>query len=242
MLKTVSSVANAINAGYVIGQSAIPFVLTSGSMGNNGALTLTTAIATAYANAYVYMPAGAISAGSAVGWYYAVFSSTTAATVYDNTYTSGNPTIPSSPTAFSTTGPGAFTFSTGSSYTGISFTIPGGTLDTNGSIEVQYTATANGSANAKYARVLINNSTALSGATAFTSQGAGRFNCVFANRGVVNAQSTNCVQLANGQLSQVNSVASINTASNITVDSNLYLNTSTSDTLTIETFRVVVYP
>lgn len=242
MLKSVSSVVNALDAGYVIGQTAIPFVLTSGSMGNNGALTLTTAVATAYPNAYVYMPAGAISAGSVAGWYYAVFSTTSAATVYNNTYTGGNPTIPSSPTAFSTTGPGAFTFSTASSYTGISFTVPGGTLDTNGSIEVQYTATANTSANAKYARALINNSTNLSGATAFTSQGSGRFNCVFANRGVLNRQSTNCVQFANGQLSQVNSVSAIDTTANVTVDSNLFLNTSTSDTLTIETFRVVVYP
>jgi hypothetical protein len=242
MLKTVSSIGNAINAGYVIGQSAVPFVLTSGSMGNNGALTLTTAVATAYPNAYIYMPAGAISAGSAAGWYYAVFSTTTAATVYNNTYTSGSPTIPSSPAAFSTTGPGAFTFSTASEYVGISLPVPGGALDANGSLEIQYTATANNSANPKYARAYINNSALLSGATAFTTQGVGRFNCVFANRGVVNAQSTNCVQFANAQLSQVNSTSAINTSANMTVNSNLYLNASTSDTMTIETFRVVVYP
>ena len=73
-----------------LGQSHIPFVLlSSGTMGNNGAISLLSgAVATAYPNAYVYLPALAIAAtgpGSAAGWYYAVFSSTTALTVYNNT-------------------------------------------------------------------------------------------------------------------------------------------------------------
>lgn len=127
-------------APYIIGQSGVPFILAgSGSMGNNGALTLTTALAStpAITSAYVYLPAGAIASGvpAAAGWYYALFSSTTAATVYNNTYTSGTPAVPASPTAFATTGPGA--------YTGIStavnayqLTIPGNTFGLNGGIEV----------------------------------------------------------------------------------------------------------
>ena len=49
-----------------IGGSTIPLILpSSGSMGNNGALTLTTALDSSYANAFFYMPASAIASGSA---------------------------------------------------------------------------------------------------------------------------------------------------------------------------------
>lgn len=240
---TVSDIRNVggYKAPFTLIETGIPFVLTSGSMGNNGALTLTTAVATAYPNAYVYMPAGAISAGSTAGWYYAVFSTTTAATVYNNTYTSGTPTIPGSPTAFSTTGPGAFTFSTGSSYTGVTATLAANTLGINGSVELIWTATANNSANAKYARALFGGQTP-AGATAFTTQGSGRWNATVQNRGVTNAQTTNGAQWANGQLSTANSTAAVNTAADVAVASNLYLSSSTSDTLTVESFKVVVYP
>lgn len=241
MLKTVSPLNNAIRAGYVLVSTGIPFVLASGVMGNNGALTLTTAVATAYPSAYVYMPAGAIFVGSAAGWYYAVFSSTTAATVYNNTYTSGTPTIPAIPTAFSTIGPGAFTFSTGSSYTAVQATLPAGALGVNGSVELIWTATANNSANAKYARALFGGQTP-AGATAFTTQGSGRWNATVQNRGVANAQTMNGVEFANGQLSTANSTASVNTAANVVVASNLYLSSSALDVLVIESFKVIVYP
>ena len=52
---------------------------------------------------YFYMPANAISGSNAVGWYYVVCSTTTACTVYNNTYTPGvTPLLPSTPVAFST--------------------------------------------------------------------------------------------------------------------------------------------
>lgn len=241
MLKTVSALNNAIRAGYVLIETGIPFVLTSGSMGNNGALTLTTAVATAYPNAYVYMPAEAIAAGSAAGFYYAVFSTTTAATIYNNVYTTGTPEIPASPTAFVTTGPGAFTFSTGSSYTAVQATLPANAMGIDGSLEFIWTATANNSANAKYASALFGGQT-VAGATAFTSQTSGRWNATVQNRGVVNVQTINGVEIANGQVSAANGTLSINTAANVTVASNLYLNSSTSDVLVIESFKVIIYP
>jgi hypothetical protein len=97
----------------------------SGSIGNNGALTLTTALSTTYSGGlYLYFPANAISAGSAAGFYWTVMSSTTAGTVFNNVYTPGsNPVRPASNTAFSTTGPGAYTGST-AEITAISTTIP----------------------------------------------------------------------------------------------------------------------
>ena len=77
-----------------------------------GVLTLGTAISNTYLMGqsnkyYMYFPAGAWT-GSAAGWYYVTMSSTTSGLVYSNTYTTGNPTVPSSPSLV-TTGAGAYT-------------------------------------------------------------------------------------------------------------------------------------
>lgn len=155
---TVSATTLTRNGGsvpYLAHNLNIPFFLcSSGTMGNNGAVTGLTALPfeTSYGaspNAYVYMPANAISAGSAAGWYYAVFSSPTACTLYNNVYTSGVPTIPSSPTAFVTTGPGAFTQTTGSFINGPVILIPA--LTSNSVIRLGTFFLTNNSANAKNA-------------------------------------------------------------------------------------------
>jgi hypothetical protein len=95
-------------------ECGIPFIVaSSGSMADNGALTALTALPETYSGGcYLYLPANAISAGSAAGWYWAVMSSTTAGTVYNSTYTTGIPAAGTA-TAFVTTGPGAFTGHTG---------------------------------------------------------------------------------------------------------------------------------
>jgi hypothetical protein len=119
---------------------AVPFIMpTSGSMGNNGALTLSVALPVAVVNGYIYLPLNAIVAGSAAGWYYATFSSTTVGTVFNNVYTpatDGLPVVPSSPTAFVTTGPGAFT-AVVTSQDGPTFTLPAGTMGPNGTLAFQ---------------------------------------------------------------------------------------------------------
>lgn len=136
-------------APLVIGHSRVPFVIpSSGTMGNNGALSGITAVAQAYPAAYVYMPAGAIAAASAAGWYYAVFSSTIAATLYNNVYTAGTPSIPASPTAFVTTGPGAYTQTT-SGVQAFAMTVPGGLIGINGGLRATIMSANNNSANTK---------------------------------------------------------------------------------------------
>ena len=136
-------------APLIIGHARVPFVIpSSGAMGNNGALSGITAVAQAYPAAYVYMPAGAIAAASAAGWYFAVFSSTTAATLYNNVYTVGTPSIPGSPTAFVTTGPGAYTQST-SNIQAFAMTIPGGLIGINGGLRATIMSANNNSANTK---------------------------------------------------------------------------------------------
>ncbi len=124
----------------------------SGSMGNNGALTLTNALpSTLSRGCWMEFPAGAIATGipssaqvtAGVKWW-TVMSSTTAGTVYNNTYTPGTtlPTaIPASPTAFSTTGPGAYTNNISASPAYI-ITVPANTLGNNGSIDYEIWASS----------------------------------------------------------------------------------------------------
>lgn len=135
------------NAPYVVARCGIPFIkASSGTMGNNGAVSALTALPTTYSSgAWLWLPAGAIAAGvpAAASWYWFVASSTTAGTVYNSTYTSGIPTLGVT-TAFATTGPGAFTGDTGS-VTGPQYTLTGGALGPNGvfSAEEKWSATNN---------------------------------------------------------------------------------------------------
>lgn len=134
-----------------LGQANIPFVLLpSGSIGNNGAWTTSNAAqATAYPNAYCFVPLHAISASSAAGWYYCTFSTTQAATLFNNTYTSGTPTIPASPTPFVTTGPGAYTQTTGSNIASYTLAIAGNTIGLNGTVHIEGNVSHNNSAGNK---------------------------------------------------------------------------------------------
>lgn len=121
-------------SSFVLSKSTLPFIIApTGTMANNGAITLGTAAPTIYSNAFIFLPAGAIAAGvpAAAAWLFCQMSSTTVGVVFNNTYTSGLPTIPSSPTAFVTTGPGAYTGVT-SAVQGPTITIPGGLLGING--------------------------------------------------------------------------------------------------------------
>jgi hypothetical protein len=237
---------NGMTRGVVaaIGQSHIPFVIpSSGAMGANGALSGVTAVATAYPNAYVYLPAGAIYSGSAAGWYYAVFSSTTAATVYNNTYTSGTPQIPASPTAFSTTGPGAYTQTTGSAaseITAYSLTIPGNTVGPNGAIRAFILRTNNNSANNKgltsfYSSFSLGEITETVDIN--TAQVAG-----FSNRGVTNIQapSTNYSNIFGGSTTAI-AFGAIDTTQNQSFTIGMFI-VNAGDTITLESVVVEHIP
>lgn len=117
--------------------TALPFgIPSSGTIGANGALTLTTALVAAYARAFMYFPAGAVFAGSAAGLYYVEMSSTTAGTVYNNTYSSGTPAVPAVKTPVVGAGPGAYT-QVLTAQVMHSITLPGGSLGPNGQIYVR---------------------------------------------------------------------------------------------------------
>jgi hypothetical protein len=118
-------------------------------VGNNGALSGIVALPYAYTAIYMYFPALAISATSAAGWYFVVMSSLTAGTIYNNTYVSGTPTVPTTPVPFATTGSGAYTQLSGVSITGPSLTIPAGALGAHGSIRISKMGSCTNGANNK---------------------------------------------------------------------------------------------
>lgn len=99
---------------------------------------------------WLYYAAGAVFSGSAAGFYWTVMSSTTAGTVYTNTYVPGTSSfdIPASPTAVVDAGPGAFTGVT-SEITAISITVPGGAMGINGTLSSEYAWSCNNSAGNK---------------------------------------------------------------------------------------------
>lgn len=101
------------------------------------------------ANAYAYFPINVISAATAAGVYYMQCVSTTVCTIYNNVLSTGTPAVIGSPTAFSTTGTGAFTQTTGSYLTAVSITLTGGTMGPNGSLTMSARGICVSDANAK---------------------------------------------------------------------------------------------
>lgn len=119
-------------APVIVSQSGIPVMLqSSGTIGDNGALSAITALPITFPSCYMYFPAGAIAAGSAAGLYYVVMSSTSAGTIYNNTYSQGMPAVPQKLIPFITTGPGAYVQAT-TEITLRSVTVPGGSMGPNG--------------------------------------------------------------------------------------------------------------
>lgn len=245
-LSDVASLNTAVRnlqGGYILGQSAIPFIIvSSGTMGNNGALSGIAGVSAVHANAYVYLPANAISTGSSAGLYYAVFSSLTAATVYNNTYTSGQPTIPGSPTAFSTTGPGAFTQGT-TEVTLATITMPAAAMGANGSVVVEATFSHSSNADAKTPRIKFGG-TLIAGNAVSSTTTSSRFGNRIANRGSAATQVFFTPALA-GPYSFGTSVAvvasAVNTANSVDITITGQIGVAT-DMLTLESFNFTLYP
>jgi len=250
MLKTTTR-QNLGNASYlgatgslplVIAKSAIPFIyLSSGTMGNNGALSAITALSRTYGNAYVWFSANQIAAGVAAGWYYGRFSSTTAATIFNNTYTTGTPAVPSSPTAFATTGPGAITGQTTEVF-GPQISIAANSMGPTGQVRItQYAICAN-NANVK---TLVIRFTGTGGTVIFnpaiTSTVGGGFVSVTGNMGVTNAQTTYCASTFNNASGQFDTGSAIDTTA-ATVFSLSATRATATDNIVVEGFMVELIP
>ena len=149
--------------------SGIP---SSGSIGNNGALTLGTPFANVYGPSngnipgiWLSFPAGAVYAGSLVGSYWTVMSSTSAGTVYNNLLTAGSLSPPTNPTPIVATGPGAYTQNVGFGNVVplVLGTLPANALGPNGFLQVFAKAAMSNTANNKVFYYSFGNTTAMAG-------------------------------------------------------------------------------
>lgn len=199
----VSGVALGLNPG------GVPFIsLSSGSIAANGVISAITALPAIYPDAYCYFPANALATAIAAGWYYCTFSSTTAGIAFLNTYTSGTPTIPASPTAVSD-GKGAFTGDTGEEF-GLTLNVP--ILNAASAIRFLQTFTATNNANAKTIRVrLSGNAGTVFCSTAGASVAAGNFTAVIANTGSASKQYSTTIATASGPVPTVQILGTVNT-------------------------------
>lgn len=177
-----------------LAQTAVPFIVaSSGSMGNNGAISGLTSLPATYSNGcFLYLPAGAIAAGSLAGWYYAVMSSATAGTVYNLTYTSGQPYVPASTTglAFVTTGPGAFT-GVSTAVTGPNFPLPANMMGPNGVLELAAVFGCAGTTSSKTVAVKLGSATIYTQATTTAANVSALALLTCQNQGLTNAQVSN---------------------------------------------------
>lgn len=226
----------------VLSVSGIPFIkASSGTMGNNGAVSAMTALPRTYSSgAYLWLPAGAIAAGvpASASWYWFVASSTTAGTVYNSTYTSGKPQ-PGTLTAFATTGPGAFTGST-AVVTAISIPVPANAMGRNGRVEIYTSISVNNSGGDKSPAIKWGGD-ACWGAT-FTTQTSSVQHCSITNRGVLSVQNLSAIyasSAANVSGTNVAVDSTQNTASAINATVTLYTATAT-DHVILENHRIEV--
>lgn len=176
--------------------SAIPFIIAgTGSMGNNGAITLSTAIPTGCGTngCYVYLPINSISSSlpAAAGWYYCVMSSTTVGQVFNNPYTStlftGQPYIPATPLAFATTGPGAFT-GVATAVTGPSFVLPANLMGMSGLLEITALFGYTGTVSSKNMVIKLGTATVFTFTTTTAANISTQALVTVQNQGVANSQ------------------------------------------------------
>mgnify|MGYP001602518445 CR=1 FL=1 len=231
--------ANPTLKNVTIVSGAIPFIkASSGTMGNNGAVSAMTALPKTYSNgAYLYLPASAIEAGSAAGWYWFVASSTTAGTVYNSTYTSGIPRLGTA-TAFATTGPGAFT-GVITAHHAITVTIPANSIGPNGLVTYSVTATNNNSAGTKTLLLYFGGASTMTLASTTATSGGGT--AYVQNRGSAAVQSMS-YETAHGATSngaQIGTDGAQATTADVLARFNLQTGVAT-DHLVVERYRVDV--
>lgn len=212
----------------VVADFTIPVgIAPPGTMGNNGAVTFSTALPFQFSGAYLYYVANAISSGSAAGFYWTVPSSTTVAVVYNNTYTPGGAlTRPASPTAFVTTGPGAYVAPT-TEITCYSATMLGGLPGPNGRVTIPLYVTTENSANSKTVRVRANASTILMSNSNTTIPMFYLPTLTWVNRGAKNVNWTSYWAVGGGTTYSGVTTA-LDTSNDVTITATMQLASNTS--------------
>lgn len=139
------------NAVYTLAKGGIPLIgLATSTVTAGGAITVGTALSIVHPSAYCFLPANANATVSAAGWYYCTFSTTTAGVMFQNTYTSGVPTIPASPTPCTTAS--NFAGDTGEEFAN-TITIPANAMGLTGILRYMLFDLQTNNANAKTMRL-----------------------------------------------------------------------------------------
>jgi hypothetical protein len=233
------------NLEFVWEESFVPVGIgPTGTMGNNGAVTWGTALPRAYTGgAFVWLPAGAIAtstpAAATALWY--VGTDTTHGTFFNVAQSAsldanGAPVIPTSPAAFATTGPGAFTGLT-TSQTLVSLTIPASTISTTGYFDIEANYSFNNNANNK----LVTGT--FGGSNLWAANEASAGNCVASS--LVANQGSASIQVARGFINTLSAInggsyaeLAINTGSNVTLAMLGQHSVAATDVAFLDGFRV----
>lgn len=162
---------------------SIPVIIpTSSTVATNGNITVTALPTTYSMGAWVYLPAGAVVGGSA-GFYWVVFSSTTAGSVKTN-YINPATTefLPYIPTGTITTAVGsnsAYTTPTGVDIALVNITLPANSVSPGSLLKTFTRVTCNNDANDKIIKHLLG-STSVTSQTFTTSTGGTLYGSIFA--------------------------------------------------------------
>ena len=197
---------------------------------------------------YSYFPLHAISSTSAAGWYWTTWYNTgtgisVLGTVYNNTYTNGQLSVISSPTPFSTTGPGAYTQTTSTLIAGPTYAMPGNSMGPNGALELTMIASTPNDGNLH----IIAPSLGGTQVGQCNTTGNLSFGCYVSitNAGVTNSQIWDKNNGSYGDFSAGSTAAvlpsSIDTTTAQNVSWNSYIATAT-DYLILERYSIKLYP
>lgn len=238
--------ANTVGAlnTYKVFQTSLPMIMApSGTGSTAGAITLGTAGPTGFwgGSCYLYLPASCLGGNAnTAGWYYALLTSTTVGTVYNNTYATGLPFIPGSAVLTAFAGAGSAYTGVTSAQAALTWTLPGNSMGANGILEISGVIGFNGSANNKTVTIKIGSTTIFSLVEATSTVKAYQFLIQVGNMNATNAQMVQNTGTP-GASTVANTYSAIDTTQNQTVTVNV-TNATATDWTAIESFSAVVTP
>lgn len=222
-----------VNGRALIGKSRLPMYVpqSSASLAANGAFTLAGSGLpfSSITGCWLYLPANTAATVAPAGWYYAVMSSATAGTLYQNTY---DPTVsvdnsaPTSPTACTTANTGGWTGVT-SEVTAFRVTVPTGMMGLNGEVMWTVMTASLGTTDTKTTKVKFGASTVTSSAQ--TSNTSYRATHRVWNMGQTNRQMAVSSVADGGSAGVLGTVLTVDTTAAVNIDVTLQISATTNN-------------
>ena len=233
-----------------------PFVILPGDgaavgmffTGTAGAFTLTAAAIIANTwnvlkGCWCYLPANFGGKTYPAGWYWAVFSSDTAGILYNNTYSSGLPSRPATPTAFVDNLAGWLTQTTAEVTGPTGFTLRGGSMGPNGCLKSHFRSSGNLTGTKTFKGYL---GSSVFSSIAPTVNPTTEIITSFCNQGVANAQlvsgiNSNTGVGVNSNVFTTSSYAVIDTTTDKNISYTLQLSVNTACAILLHADATVTY-